>query len=366
MKPRTKNNRKQKPGASQQKYRISKKTGLPPGTLVHIGEVLADEVTIHLTAYEEDHYNRMRIEEPENLMNKTKGQTQWVEVCGLHRVDLIERLGEVLKISPLVLEDVLNTEHRPKVEIQDRHLFVTMKLFRINESRNIKAEQISFILGQDFLVSFQERCSPLFEDVRARISNATGKIRQRGPDYLLYSLMDIIVDHHYSITETITDRLDELEEAIFEKPARYLIEQNQLIRKDISALRKALLPMQDGVSRLIKEEPELIDDSSLKYFKDIHDHIIQIIDMLDTCREITNEIRERYISSLSYRMNQVMKLLTIITTIFIPLSFIAGIYGMNFINMPELQWKYGYFYVLGLMFLILLAMMIYFRRKKWI
>ncbi len=367
MKNRNKKNRKSPPEKiTGKRSRISKKTGMPPGTLVHIGEVVTDEVQLHQTLYDKENYSITRIGEPGKLSTGSRNQVMWLEVCGLHRVDLIENLGNRLDISPMILEDVLNTEHRPKIDIQEKHIFVTMKHFRIQDNLELCVEQISFVLGEGFLVSFRERPSPLFEEVRERISGGIGKIRQRGPDYLLYALVDVIVDHQYSIAESITDRLDDLEEAVYENPDRELIEKNQMIRKDISSVRKALLPLQDDISKLIREEPDLLDEATARYYTDIQDHIIQILDMLDTCREITNEIRERYLSYLSYRMNQVMKLLTVITTIFIPLSFIAGIYGMNFANMPELSWKYGYFGVLGAMMAIMITMLVYFRRKKWI
>jgi magnesium transporter len=361
-----KNHHTQKSDLSGKEKRLSGKTGLPPGSLVHIGITYAESVTIDVTNYNLSEYSPPVPCTVDKLDKCDKSSFQWIEIKGLHDTHLIEAIGKKLGISLLMLEDIVNTEHRPKFEIQDGLLFLTLKAFTHDSHNGVKIEQVSFVLGKRFLVTFQESDHPWFDAVRSRFDNPAGKIRQTGPDFLLYSLIDVIVDQYYAIAEAIGDQLEDLEDRIFENPSQELIEQNRLIRKEILSIRKVLIPALEAINKLNRFKPDLIDDEILRYYDDVDDHLVQILDYMDTYRELSAELKENYMSNISFRMNQVMKLLTIITTIFIPLTFIAGIYGMNFDNMPELGWKYGYFGVLGLMFLIIIAMLIYFRKKKWL
>jgi magnesium transporter len=299
-------------------------------------------------------------------LDVTNQFNSWIEICGLHEIKVIESFGKSLGINPLILEDILNTEHRPKFDFQDDLLFLTLKAFYIQPNKEIHSEQISFVLGKGFLVSFQESNLPWFDPVRSRLVDSTGNIRQQGLDYILYSLIDIVIDQYYEVVESIGDQLEELEDMIFDKPNQALIDKNRMIKKGINSMRKALLPALEAINKLNRHRPDLISPEVLRYYNDIDDHILQILDYVETHRELSAELKENYMSNITYRMNQVMKLLTVITTIFIPLTFIAGVYGMNFKYMPELGWKYGYFAILGLMFIVIVTMLIYFRKKKWI
>jgi len=366
MKPRKKNHRQHKPDPLKKGKRVSGKTGLPPGSLIHIGKILTDSVTVNLIEFNSDEITQTRVENLEGLNVKENELNSWLEISGLHDTKIIESFGKVLNINPLMLEDILNTEHRPKFDFQEGQLFLTLKAFSLSENNEIQSEQASFVLGKGFLASFQESNHSWFEPVKLRLMNATGKIRQRGLDFILYSLIDVIIDQYYAVVEAIGDQLEELEEMIFENPSQELIEKNRLIKKEILTIRKALIPALEAINKLNRDEPELIEKEVMRYYDDVHDHIVQILDYMDTYRELSAELKENYLSNLTLRMNQVMKLLTIISSIFIPLTFIAGVYGMNFKNMPELYWKYGYFYILAFMFVVTSGMLIYFRRKRWL
>jgi magnesium transporter len=365
MKTRSKNHRNLKTDKARIEKRKSGKAGLPPGSLVHIGKTLTDKITISVTEYNAAEIQQKYIDHIEDLGVNYPEKHLWIEIRGLHDTRLIESVGKSLNISMLILEDIVNTEHRPKFDFQDGLLFLTLKAFSPGNENTVIIEQISFILGNNFLVTFQESEHPWFEPVRKQLDNPTAKIRQTGLDYLLYSLVDLIVDQYYEISEVIGDQLEELEDMILESPGRELWERNRLIKKEIITIRKLLLPALEAINKLNRFKPEIIGNDVRRYFDDVDDHLIQVLDYMDTHRELSAELKENYLSNINFRMNQVMKLLTIITTIFIPLSFVAGVYGMNFQYMPELKWRYGYFSVLILMFLMIVAMLIYFKKKKW-
>jgi magnesium transporter len=365
MKPRKKKNHQINPDIARKEQRISRKTGLPPGSLVHIGKRLTDAVTVNLTTYNSTETFQKKIDTLDDLVI-ADGFKNWIEVCGLHDTGMIEAIGEKLNINPLVMEDIVNTEHRPKFDIIDGVLFFTLKAFSKSGSGEITGEQASFVLSENFLVTFRESDQAWFEPIRAALISGSIKIKQRGLDYLLYSFIDVIIDQYYAIIEGIGDQLEDLEDMIFENPSRDLIEKNRQIKKEIITFRKALIPALEAVVKMKRDEPDLIRKETIPYYDDIHDHIVQILDSIDTYRELIAELKESYLSNLTVRMNQVMKILTIVTAVFIPLSFISGIYGMNFEFMPELHWKYGYLAVLVVMALITAGMFIYFRRKRWL
>jgi magnesium transporter len=365
MKARKKKQSGGRTRSRRQHQEISLKSGLPPESLVHVGRVFMEKSMMNLISFTPENFTQSLLTSPEDLDSREPGSFHWLKVNGLHDVVSIGDLGKKLNISQLLLEDILNTNHRPKLEEDSSFLFFTLRFFSL-EDLELQSEQVSFILGPDLLISFQESEKGYFDPILSRLANSTGKIRSKGLDYLLYNLIDVVVDHYYSILEKVGDQMEELEDQMLENPDRELIERNQLLRKNILALRKALIPTQEALYKLIKEEPDLIDETDLPYFSDVVDHVNLCLDFIETYRELSTEIKEYYLSTLSYRMNQVMKLLTIITSIFIPLSFIAGIYGMNFKFMPELEWRYGYFAVLGLMLSVFIGMLIYFRKKTWI
>jgi magnesium transporter len=365
MKTRNKNHHNLRNEKNKKEQRQSGKAGLPPGSLVHIGKTLTDTISLSITDYNAAELKRKKVDKIDMAGLVADSVHRWIEINGLHDTPVMENIGKTLGINMLVMEDIVNTEHRPKFEIQEDFLFLTLKGFSVNENNQISIEQLSFVLSKNFLVTFQESNFPWFEAVRTRMENPAGKIRQSGLDFLLYSLIDVIVDHYYAMAETIGDQLEDLEDRIFENPSQELLEKNRLIKKEIISIRKLLLPALEAINKLNRFKPEILHRDVLRYFDDVDDHLVQVIDYMDTYRDLSAELKENYLSNISFKMAQIMKLLTIITTIFIPLSFVAGVYGMNFHNMPELSWKYGYFGVLGLMFCMTVAMLIYFRKKKW-
>jgi magnesium transporter len=365
MKHRKKNYRNPRHDLSVKGKRASGKAGLPAGSMVHIGKILTDSVKIDITTFNASVMSRKTTGTIEGFDISDTSVNNWIEVKGLHEIPVIESFGKTLNISAMMLEDILNTEHRPKVDFRDDLLFLTMKAFSLSDNKEINSEQVSFILGSNYLVSFQESDFLWYEPVSTRLMDASGQIRQKGLDFILYSLIDLIIDRYYAVIEAVGDQLEDLEEMIFEKPDQALLEKNRLIKKEIITMRKALVPTLEAINRLTREKPVLISEGIMRYFDDVHDHIIQILDYVETYRELSAELKENYVSNITLRMNKVMKLLTIITTIFIPLTFIAGIYGMNFKNMPELYWKYGYFLVLAIMLTITAGMLIYFKVRRW-
>lgn len=346
--------------------RKSNKTGLPPGSLVHIGRTFSETSTISLSEYSNTTLKQETVGLATLSTPAPEGTRRWIEVTGLHDTKLLEELGEILGINAMVLEDILNTEHRPKLELHDNLLFITIKALFLDENKSVAMEQLSFVLTPACLLSFHESDYPWFQAIHDRLAKPENILRQHGLDYLLYSLIDIIVDQYYTVSEAIGDKLEDLEDMIFDNPSQELIENLRQIKKDIIAIRKVILPALEGINKLNRFHPELIGKDVQRYFDDVDDHLVQILDYIDTYRELSTELKESYLSNISLRMNHVMRFLTIITTTFIPLSFIASIYGMNFVFMPELGWKYGYFAILAIMLVILVVMLVYFRKKKWI
>ncbi|MCB9185490.1 MAG: magnesium/cobalt transporter CorA [Flavobacteriales bacterium] len=346
--------------------RNSLKAGLPPGALVLIGNQREEPVTIELIDYSEDSYAEVEIADVEDLKESLLTSTvSWVNINGIHNTDAIGAIGKVYGIHNLVLEDILNTDHRPKVEPFEDYVFFTMKMMWYNKNDELEHEQISIVFGKPYVLCFQEVKGDIFDPIRQRIRENSGLIRKKGTDYLVYRLIDSVVDNYFAIIERIDERVENLEIAIIEETEEDLTREIQHLKREIITLKRALLPLREAVSGLEKRVSELIDPDNEKYFRDVYDHLIQIADNLETNREVLSGLMDLQMANMSNRMNQVMKVLTVIASLFIPLTFIAGIYGMNFEYMPELHWKYGYFAVWGLMLLIFAAMLIFFRRKKW-
>jgi magnesium transporter len=348
--------------------RRSSKAGLPPGTLVHVGEESAREVKITRVVYDE-----ARLEQGEGAtidaclpLEGERGVT-WIDVDGLHRVDVLEQLGECLEVHPLVLEDILNTDQRPKLDDFDDYLFIVLKMFRCDgPGGEMVAEQISLILGEGFVVSFQEKPGDVFDFIRERIKNNKGRIRKMGADYLAYALIDAIVDHYFVVLEQVAEKIELLEEELVADPTPETLQTIHDLKRDMIFLRKSVWPLREVVSGLERGESRLIEESINIYLRDVYDHTIQVIDTLETFRDMISGMLDIYLSSVSNRMNEVMKVLTIIATIFIPLTLIAGVYGMNFKYMPELEWRWGYPMVWLVMLVVAVMMLAYFRRKKWL
>lgn len=345
----------------------SKKTGLPPGTLVHVGEKKIERVKIKIIDYSESTLQEMEAENAEECFPfKDKSTVTWLNITGVHQTDVIEKIGGLFEIHPLVMEDIVNTNQRPKIEAFDDYLFLVLKmLYCDNNNTEIRDEQVSLILGHNFVISFQEREGDVFNSVRGRIRNGKGKIKKSGSDYLVYSLVDAIVDNYFIILEKIGDKIEELGEAV-ENPDPHTLSRVHKLKWELLFLRKSVWPLRDVVSFLQRDESKLIKKPTKLYIRDVYDHTIQVIDSVETFRDMVSGMIDVYLSSVSNRMNEIMKVLTIFAVIFIPLTFIVGIYGMNFEYMPELKWRWGYRFIWLVIITVGGSMFIYFKRKRWI
>jgi len=346
----------------------STKAGLPPGTLVHIGEQKAEEARITVIDYDEARFQEKEIETVEEcFLFKDKPTVTWINVDGIHEVEVLELLGECFGLHPLVLEDILNTDQRPKLEDFGDYIFVVLKTFSYNDqSDELEPEQISLILGPSFVLSFQEIEGDVFNPIRERIRNGKGRIRRTGADYLAYCLLDSIVDHYFVVLEQVGEEVEFLEEELVTNPTPETLQTIHNLKRDMIFLRKSVWPLREVIGALERGELSLIRESTGIYLRDVYDHTIQVVDTIETFRDMISGMLDIYLSSVSNRMNEVMKVLTIIATIFIPLTLIAGIYGMNFQYMPELGWRWGYPMVWLVMLVIGVLMLVYFRRKKWL
>jgi magnesium transporter len=345
----------------------SKKAGLPPGSLVHIGEKKVEEVKITIIDYDETHYQEKEAKTIEECFTfKDKPTVTWINVEGIHQVEILEKLGECYGFHPLILEDILNTDQRPKTEDFGDYLYIVLKMLYPNNSE-VVTEQISLILGPNFVISFQEGIKgDVFDPVRERIRTAKGKIRQLGADYLAYSLIDSIVDHYFIILEKLGENIEFLEEKLITSPTPETLQTIHNLKREMIFLRKSVWPLREVISGLERGESFLIKESTRIYLRDVYDHTIQVIDNVETFRDMLSGMLDIYLSSVSNRLNAVMKVLTIIATIFMPLTFLAGLYGMNFKYMPELSWPWGYPLALFIMLAIAVSMLVYFRKKKWL
>jgi len=345
--------------------------------LKHLNEQLTDrphehvgpsgkKVILELISYDENSFSSNENLNVEELLTQCNLKlVNWINVDGLSDEELINKIAKKFNLHYLLVEDILNTDHQPKTDEYDQHLFFTLKMLYRIKGQSIDYEHISFVLGKNYLLSFQEKEGDIFENLRIRLKQDTHIIRKRRADYLLYRLVDTIVDGYYSILETIGRQLEEIEESISNDPSVEDFKRIQKLRKEFIYLRKVVYPLREALNKVVKNENEFIEERNVKYFSDVYDHVIHLIDSLDTYKDLTSTLMDLYMNTINYKMNEVMKLLTVITTIFIPLSFIAGIYGMNFQHMPELTWSWGYYGVLGLMGAIFLMMIGYFKHKKW-
>ena len=347
----------------------AKKIGLPPGSLIHIGERLSDHVKITLMDYDGDHLEEKVVEGLEECAScRDKPTTTWIHVDGIHDIQLLERLGAIFHLHPLSMEDILNTDQRPKVDDYGNYIYVVLKTFSLSDDtkEEIRSEQISLVFGANFLLSFAEKEGMQLDSIRERLRNNQGRIRKTGADYLTYRILDVIVDQYFIILEKMGERIEFAEEKLVTQPAPETLQTIQHLKREMLFLRKSVWPLREAISYLERRESPLISDQTVPYLKDVYDHTIQVIDTVETYRDMLSAMLDIYLSSISNRLNEVMKVLTIIATVFMPLTFLAGVYGMNFKYMPELEWRWGYFAVWGVMIVIGLAMVIYFRRKKWL
>ncbi|GAB3639969.1 magnesium/cobalt transporter CorA [Spirosoma arcticum] len=382
--------------SKKQRYRSAEKNlGTSPGTLTYVGEEIEHAIKIKRIEYNVTDYH---VDESSKLSacqlpHAGTPYVNWLNVDGIHDPKVIAALGQQYHLHPLLLEDVMNTGQKPKIDLYDDTptppvesangngvstnypvgktepvVYVTLKMLHHSRQRQeIDPEHVSLVLGENYLISFQEeRTKDIFEPVIERIKASAGKTRRNGPDYLMYALMDVIVDHYFVIAERIGEKADELEEQIVQQRAnQQTLAVLYILKRELATIRRMVNPLRDVVGTLLREESDLIQKTTVPYLRDLADHINQIIETLDSQRELIAGLMDVYYSIVNNRMNSVMKTLTIISAIFIPLTFIAGIYGMNFDNMPELRTPTGYFWTLGAMAAIAVGEIIYFKRRGW-
>lgn len=346
----------------------STKTGLPPGALVHIGEKKAEKVRINILDYDENQFEEKEAKNIEECFPfKDKPTITWINIDGLHQVDIIEKIGKNFDLHPLLLEDILNTEQRPKIEDFETYIYIVLKMLLYDEKTNeINSEQVSIIFGQNFVISFQEKEVDVFNPLREIIRTGKGRIRKMKADYLAYSLIDAIVDGYFLILEKLGENIEDVEEIMMANPSPETLKAIHKLKRRMISLRKSVWPLREVVSALERSESSLIHDQTRIYLKDVYDHTIQVIDTVETHRDMLSGMLDVYLSSISNKLNEIMKVLTMIATIFIPLTFIVGVYGMNFEFMPGLKWYWGYPAIWGVMLMIVISMLLFFRKKKWI
>lgn len=341
-------------------------TGAAPGTLLYTGQREMESVHVHLTHYDAEHFDcKTAIDNiPED---NAPGKITWYDVRGLHRVDLIEQIGKAYGMHPLALEDVLDVQQRPKMEAYKEGILLQLKAFDFDKVElDLSIEQVSIYLSEETVITFQEDAGDLFAAVRKRLESGSGRIRSRGADYLAYALIDSVTDHYFMVLDKIEETLDELEDIILTKPEMETKSRLHDLRLALLAMRKSTSPTRELTNKFGDTEHPLVSEDTQLFVRDLKDHIIQITDLVETYRDVTNGLYDLYVSEISFRMNSVMQTLTIFSTIFMPLGFLAGVFGMNFVNMPGLENPYGYYVLWAAMIMISGGMLIWFRWRRWL
>jgi magnesium transporter len=348
--------------------RMARKVGMPPGSLVYTGEKAHLPAKITITRYNEHTIAERQVDSfTECQLVGDPGEVTWINVTGISRVNDLEKVGECFKIHPLVLEDILEVGQRPKVEDYDDYLYIVLNAIQpVAEGEKLVAEEISLVLGAHYLLSFYSGNDDIYAPIRERLLQAKGRVRKLGADYLAYSLIDLVVDNYFVELEKFGDQMESLEDEVVARPSPQILRVVHRFKNDMIMLRKSLWPLREVIARLERRESPLISENLGNYFRDVYDHTVIAIDTVETYRDILSGMLDIYLSSMSNRLNEIMKVLTIIATIFMPLTFITSLYGMNFKHMPELQWEYGYYGVIGMVVVIAVSMLEYFRRKHWI
>lgn len=339
-----------------------------PGTVTYDGNKESLVTKLEIIDYSVEDYQRIHTENIEEAF-KYKGtdRVTWINVNGLFNTKEIERLGKKYKLHPLIQEDIVTTSQRPKIDEFEDYLFIVFKMLHYADDGTLIIEHVSLVLGQGYVLTFQEADGDVFDDLRERLENGKGRIRSAGADYLMFAIIDAVVDHYFSVIETMSEKIEVLEDQLFEDKIEEDITQDiQELKKEILKIRRAVLPLREVVSRLEKTETDFIEEKTQRYIRDLYDHIIQVSESVEIYRDMVWGLMDMYMTTISNKMNEVMKVLTIMASIFIPLTFMAGLYGMNFDYMPELHLKYGYFYLWGAMILVFFSLLYYFKRKKWL
>jgi len=352
-----------------------KPPGQAPGTILHTGTQKLEKILITIHDFSENNFKSIPITEIENsapyLSNSSK---TWIQVRGLHDIETLKNIWNYFKLHPLIQEDIVSISQRPKVEPYGDMIFIVMRMIAVNNNdlETFKSEQISFVLGSNFILSFQESDEPIFEPVLKRLEAPGTRLRKLAVDYLAYALIDNVVDHYFSALDQIGESIEKTEELVISDPKPSHLQNIHSMRRDLIYFRKSVWSLRDGINSLLRDETLLISMEVKVFLRDVYDHVVQVIDSIENQREMVYSLYDMYMSALSNRMNEVMKVLTIIATIFIPLTFIAGIYGMNFNpaagpwNMPELTWPWGYPAAIMLMLIIALLMILFFKKKRWL
>ena len=339
--------------------------GAPPGTLFYTGEQRTDRIKITLIEYNETEFFEREFFDLSDCLSHVKpNMVKWLNVEGLHKPELIEVIGKFYNIHPLTMEDIVHVDQRPKFEDYENYVVAIMKM--ISYTTEVKSEQLSIVLLENTVLSFQEPHSgDAFDIIRTRLRQGKGRVRRLGADYLAYALMDAVVDCYFTAIEKIGDKIEEIEEEIISETDKKSLLELYHLKREMIYLRKQVWPMRDMINNMVRSETNLINPSSDIYLRDLSDHVTRIIDTVETYRDLLSGIMDIYLSTNANKMNEVMKVLTIMSSIFIPVTFIAGVYGMNFENMPELKTQNGYFITWGIMLSIIIGLMVYFKRKKW-
>ena len=362
------NMKNKNPSKKKNKKRVNNK-GLAPGSVIFTGDRKMEYTDIHFVRFdleklETEDYGAEGIVE---FLAPIEGKVTWYDIRGIHDTKLIEKLGVKYDIHPLVLEDIADTEQRPKFDEYENGVFISAKALRFDSlTVEIETEQVSIFIGKNFIISFQEDEDDLFVGVRERINSGRGKIRTRGADYLGYALLDNLVDNYFSVIDKVDEQIEKLEEEIIKEPQSGSKAKNHNLKREMLILRKAVQPLREAISKFAKSENYVVADSTGIFLRDLYDHTIQVMDMVENYRDVLTGLQDLYLSEISFKMNQVMQVLTVISTIFIPLSFLTGMYGMNFDHIPELKHENGYFILLGVMATITVGLLIYFRKNRWI
>jgi magnesium transporter len=341
--------------------------GLRPGALVHVGEKKVEKVKFSIIEYAQNDYHELREATLDDcLKTKVTEKVSWINVSGIHDPNIIQNFGERFGIHPLIQSDIMNTELRPKFNVSSDYIFLILKIPYFDSNGKLKINQISILLGKNFVVTFQESEDDIFEPIRKRIKESIGEIRNQKSDFLAYTLTDVIIDNYFAVMEKIENLSEILEEELMTNPSKQTLNTIYLLKRQMTNLRKSIWPTRDVVDSFERSSSPLIEANTRTYIRDAYSHAVQVMDTVEALREMVGGMLDTYLSSLSNRMNEVMKTLTIIASIFIPITFIAGIYGTNFEYIPELKWEGSYFAMLGVMSIMIVIMVLYFKKKEWL
>jgi magnesium transporter len=347
----------------------ARKAGQPPGTLVYTGDRKVTIPTITIINYNADAFHEQKGTDLDtDFLSENKTGTTWINVEGLQDIELIKKIADHYQLHPLTIEDILNNDQRPKVEEFENYIYITTKMLKWSgKTKNFRIEEFSIIIGKNYILTFQDCKTPLFDDLHERLRSTTKqRLREQGSDYLAYRLIDTIVDHYFIVLEILGNQIEKIEEKIITAPTPQNARTIYRLKHKLLILRKSIWPMREVISHLLQISQDTISSFTHVYLRDVYDHAVQAIDTLETFRDMLSNILDIYLSSLTARMNEIMKVLTMIATVFIPITFLASVFGMNFDNMPELHWHYGYYIVLGIMLIVAVWMIFYFKRKKWL